>query len=358
MKLSFRSLLFTGFVLFTFSCTSSSSPEQEKQSAASETPEVLKVLIIDGENNHGAWPKTTAMMKDYLEQTGRFTVDVERTAYTWQGPHNDKSVGGEENRKQLIKTFAVAGESSESVEEPVPDANFKPDFSKYDVVLSNFGWNASLWPQETQTAFESYIKNGGGLVVIHAANNSFGEWDEYNKMIGIGGWGGRNEKTGPYVYYNGTGELVRDTSAGGAGGHGPQHEFAITTRAPEHPIMKGLPTEWMHTKDELYEKLRGPAENIEVLATAYSDPEKNGGKNKPATGFHQPMLMTIQYGQGRVFHSIMGHTDYSQECVGFIVTLQRGTEWAATGEVTLTDVPADFPTAEQSSKRAWNPVVQ
>lgn len=354
MRSIFHSLfLLLGITLLVYSCTPSSSTQQDQQPTDTEQTSTLRVLIIDGENNHGAWPKTTAMMKDYLEQTGRFTVDVERTAYTWQGPHNDKSMGGEENRKKLISTYAVPGKTSEPVEDPVPDPNFKPDFFQYDVVLTNFGWKASMWPEETQANFERYVKNGGGLVVIHAANNSFGEWEEYNKMIGIGGWGGRNEKSGPYVYYNDAGELVRDTTPGGAGGHGAQHEFAINTRAPEHPIMKGLPTEWMHAKDELYEKLRGPAENIEVLATAYSDPEKNGRKDNPATGFHQPMLMTIQYGQGRVFHSIMGHTDYSQECVGFIVTLQRGTEWAATGEVTLTDVPADFPTAEKASQRAW-----
>ena len=47
--------------------------------------EKLKALIIDGQNNHGAWPKTTAMMKKYLEDSGRFTVDVERTQYTWKG---------------------------------------------------------------------------------------------------------------------------------------------------------------------------------------------------------------------------------------------------------------------------------
>ena len=45
----------------------------------------LKALIIDGQNNHGIWPKTTVMMKLYLEQTELFSVDVERTVFTWQG---------------------------------------------------------------------------------------------------------------------------------------------------------------------------------------------------------------------------------------------------------------------------------
>ena len=48
----------------------------------------------------------------------------------------------------------------------------------------------------------------------------------------------------------------------------------------------------------------------------------------------------------------MGHADYSMECVGFIVSLQRGTEWAATGKVT-SEIPEDFPTAEEVSQRKF-----
>ena len=105
--------------------------------------------------------------------------------------------------------------------------------------------------------------------------------------------------------------------------------------------MKGLPPLWMHTKDELYDSLRGPAEDMHILATAYSAPEYDG------TGRHEPMLMTLDYGNGRVFHTVLGHADYSMNCVGFVTTLQRGTEWAATGKVTI-PVPDDFPTAGES----------
>jgi type 1 glutamine amidotransferase len=100
----------------------------------------------------------------------------------------------------------------------------------------------------------------------------------------------------------------------------------------------------MHTKDELYDRLRGPAEDLHILATAYSSPEFNG------TGRHEPMLMTLQYGSGRVFHTALGHADYSMNCVGFVTTLQRGTEWAATGKVTI-DVPDDFPTSDTARSR-------
>ena len=191
--------------------------------------------------------------------------------------------------------------------------------------------------------------------MVHAANNAWGDWDEFNKMIALGAWGGRDESTGPYVYYNDAGEVIHDDAAGVCGSHGPEYEFPITTRAPEHPIMKGLPTTWMHTQDELYERMRGPFENATILATAFADVERNAPPWNPEVkglGQNVPMLMAIDYGKGRVFHTTLGHFDYSMECVGFITTLQRGSEWAATGNVTQ-ELPSDFPSETGTSSRKW-----
>lgn len=268
-----------------------------------------RALIIDGQNNHGIWPKTSKMMKRYLEQTGLFAVDIVTTA-----PKGT-------------------------------DESFHPDFAKYQVVVSNY--NGADWPKATQEAFVEYVKGGGGLVIVHAANNSFGNWPAYNEMIGLGGWGGRNERSGPYVYLDEQGKLVRDTAKGPGGHHGPQHPFTIITRDPDHPVTKGMPGEWLHAQDELYDFLRGPAENIHVLATALAAKDKGG------SGRHEPMIFTVSYGKGRVFHTPMGHADYSQECVGFIATFQRGAEWAATGKVTQS-LPTDFPTADKTSQRKYS----
>ena len=164
-------------------------------------------------------------------------------------------------------------------------------------------------------------------------------------MIGLGGWGGRDEKSGPMVRYR-DGKIVLDNSPGAGGTHGAQHAFLVETREPSHPIMAGLPKGWRHVADELYSKLRGPAKNMTVLATAYADPATGG------TDENEPILFTIRYGKGRVFHTVLGHAAEQSRCVGFIVTFLRGTEWAATGRVTQMEVPEDFPTADKVSSRA------
>src|SRR4029078_10968075 len=133
------------------------------------------------------------------------------------------------------------------------------------------------------------------FVTVHAADNSFPEWKEYNQMIGVGGWGGRDEKSGPYLRLRDD-KFAPLATPGRGGSHGQQHPFLMETRAPQHPIMAGLPAKWMHSKDELYDRLRGPAENVTVLATAVSTKETGG------SGETEPLLMTISYGKGRVFH--------------------------------------------------------
>ena len=118
----------------------------------------------------------------------------------------------------------------------------------------------------------------------------------------------------------------------------------MVTRAPEHPIMAGLPNKWMHCQDELYDQLRGPARNVTVLASAISDPATGG------TAEDEPLLMTIAYGKGRVFHTALGHGLEAIKCQGFATTLQRGVEWAATGKVTQ-KVPGDFPNETTTRSR-------
>lgn len=266
----------------------------------------IKALLVTGQSNPWhKWQNSAPVLRQILEQTGRFKVDVATSP----------KKGGDMKK-------------------------FKPRFDKYDVIVVDY--DGDEWSDATKKAFVKYMESGGGAVFFHAACNAFPRWKEYNEITGLGGWGGRNEKDGPMIYWE-DGKIVRDNSPGPGGHHGPQHEFQLINRV-DHPITSGLPEKWMHAKDELYSKLRGPAKNLTIISSAYDDPQFKG------TGKHQPILFTINYGKGRVFHTVLGHVNKlpaaSIECVGFITTFQRGTEWAATGSV-IQDIPADFPTATQ-----------
>lgn len=279
------------------------------QQGANQKSADYKALIVTGQNNHN-WKASSPILKQLLEQTGLFTAEIVKTP--------DK--GGDMNA-------------------------FNPDFRKYNVVVIDY--NGESWTEKTKTAFVDYVNNGGGVVIYHGSNNPFPEWKEFNLMTGLGGWGNRSEKDGPYIYYK-KDAMIIDTTAGRGGSHAKRHEFEVKIRNTEHPITKGLPNKWRHGNDELYSQLRGPGKNMEILATAYADTTGGG------TGRDEPMLMTISYGKGRIFHTVMGHADVgggpAMECVGFIVTFQRGAEWAASGKVTQ-KIPYDFPNVAGVSLR-------
>jgi len=278
---------------------------------ADDSSRKIRVVIIDGQNNHN-WRATTPWLKKVLEECGKFTVDV--------------------------SSNLKAGDKPGEVKETVP---FPPDLTKYDVLLSNY--NGAPWPAEFNKQVEGLVSAGKlHLSIVHAANNSFQGWPEYNLMIGMG-WRGSN--FGERLTLDSEGKEVRVEKGKGPGaGHGRQHPFLVTVRDADHPITRGMPKEWLHAQDELYHGMRGPIKHVKLLATSFAD-KKTGG-----TGEHEPMIWTVEYGKGRIFHTPMGHDLTGMRCVGFVITLQRGTEWAATGTTSIA-IPSDFPTAEKISSR-------
>ncbi len=270
-----------------------------------------KVLIVTGQNNHN-WQVSHVALQKILENSGLFTVDI-----------------------------AVSPAHGENME------GFVPNFSAYKLVVLDY--NGDLWCQKAQDKFVEYVQNGGGVIVYHAANNSFPTWKAYNEICALGGWEGRNEKDGPYLYWK-DGKLIKDSSDGPGGSHGEQREYVLTARDSNHPIMKGIPSSWKHGKDELYDRMRGPANVGTLMFTAFALKERGG------SGREEPLIFTVDYGKARIFHIMLGHAgdsledNPSMQCTGFQVLLQRGAEWAATGKVKQ-KVPKDFPTATSTSFR-------
>lgn len=270
-----------------------------------------KALVVSGQNNHN-WEVSHKVLKLILDNSGIFETDI-------------------------VLTAPAGGDMS----------GFRPNFSAYDVVVLDY--NGDRWPAETDADFMEYVRGGGGVIIYHAADNAFAGWDEFNKVIALGGWEGRSEKSGPY-YYLVDGKPVLDMTPGPGGSHGRQHEYPMNSRNGKHPVVKGLPEVWKHAQDELYDRMRGPANIKDLLYSSFSDASLGG------SGREEPLVFTVDYGKARIFHIMIGHCGPTAEenpamqCAGFQTLLLRGAEWAATGKVKQ-PVPSDFPTADTISLR-------
>ena len=261
----------------------------------------IKTLIVTGQNTHD-WRTSSQILKEILEGSGLFDVQM-----------------------------AVSPEKGGSM------GNYAPKFSDYSLVVLDY--NGDRWSRRTEKSMVSYVESGGGIVVYHSSSFAFPNWFEYREIIGLGG-GQTAETAGSYLFWR-DGGIVREKNPGVSGYKGAAHEFVVVNRDSEHPITSGLPLKWMHAEDVLFGLLRGSSNQIHVLATAFNDVERGG------TGRHEPVLFTNRYVKGRIFHTTLGFVSGegpfpAMECVGFIVTLLRGAEWAASGKVTQA-VPGDFP---------------
>ncbi|MDG3004621.1 sialate O-acetylesterase [Paludisphaera mucosa] len=240
-------------------------PEEKKAEAAP-----IKALIITGDEV-GAhdWKATHEVLKGILAEGGKIAVDVTTT------PGKD-----------------------------LTDENL----AKYDVLVLNYrntdkGAPESKWSDANKAAFLKAVHDGGkGLVSYHFASSAFTSpnWEEYEKALG--GWRAQ-------------------------GFHGPAHAFTVKKTDAKHPISEGLPAQFDHVVDELYQNSKLP-EGAEVLATAYSDPAKPKG-----TGKDEAVIWVNPYGKGRVFSCVLGHDVKALADPNVPPWIRRGAAWAATGKV-------------------------
>jgi type 1 glutamine amidotransferase len=239
----------------------------------------IRTLLVSGANNHD-WEWTAPEVARALTETGRFDVTI-----TY------------EPGKALAEApqLAAAG--------------------KLQLIVLDY--NGPRWGEAAEKGFLQAVESGVGVSVLHAANNAFPGWNDYERMVGL---------------------LWRDGT-----GHGSFHPFDVKVVVADHPITAGLAPFRMHP-DELYHRLwRAPGSEFQLLMTAYSDP-KTGG-----TGADEPMATAATWGKGRVFHTPLGHTwknvpqsraSWSDPQLRRLVA--RGSEWAATGAVTLSPEPLNF----------------
>lgn len=311
-------LIIVSMLLFLSATTQSLQHFSANQHSLYYRQKKIPVLIIDGFSNHD-WKQTTAVIKWILEQTGRFTVDVSTIP-------------------------------SDSVQR----MSWRLDASKYPVVIqntNNINSPALRWPPAAEQDLENYVKGGGGLYILHSANNAFPHWKEYDKMIGLG-W--RSGTVGHSVEIDPIKKIVfvNDTSTKGTG-HGSRFDAAIHI-INRHPINKDYPEIWKTANTEVYYSPRGPAENLTVLSYAY---------DSSSTHRWWPVEWVVGYGKGRVYNSSMGHLWKGEvyppayRCVGFQTTVIRVTEWLATGKVSY-PVPKDFPTENSVSLKEPNEFLQ
>jgi len=209
----------------------------------------------------------------------------------------------------LEKMYEDSGRFSVDVTDDVP--GLKPaDFAKYDVLVCNYTTFPDITgrrlPAEAEKAMLEYVSSGHGFVLFHAASTAWNDWPEFCDMIGL-------------------------TWEKGRSGHGKYHSFAVNIVEKEHPVTAGM-GDFQHVKDELY---AGQVlhKGAKVLASSFSDKAMKG------SGTNEPMIVVTEPGKGRVFHNAMGHDAKPMNDPAFRSLMLRGTEWAATGKVTI-PVPA------------------
>nr|WP_297915621.1 ThuA domain-containing protein [uncultured Allomuricauda sp.] len=192
------------------------------------------VLIVDGFSNHN-WLQTSNVVKSILEKHGTFDVSI-------------STMPSKVNSKEWT--------------------HWNPKFKNFDVIIQNTNnvHNKDLrWPKRIKKRLERYLKSGGGLYVLHSANNAFADWKAYNQMIGLG-WRSKNEGIALRIEKNG--EIKHIPLGEGESTSHDERSDQVIYILNNHPINKDFPKAWKTHDIELYKYARGPAKNLTILSYA------------------------------------------------------------------------------------------
>ncbi|NPA37255.1 MAG: ThuA domain-containing protein [Chlorobi bacterium] len=261
----------------------------------------LRALIVTGPDGSGNTAKSA--LQKILENSGKFNVEIAESPAEGQ----DMSI-------------------------------YSPDFTSFDVVVLDY--IGEKWPSETRERFVKYVKDGGGVLVFGESAYAFPDWDEYGRLIGIGG--NRDNSAAPYMYLNGNGEIMTYESINDTvNATTAVHDFVIQVTGSGGPVFEGMNHRWLHLADVLHSDLKLLSDSVTVLAMAYAN-RKSGGNGK-----NMPVMAENVFGKGRVFSVFIGclkegASPAALQDAGLILAVQRGAEWAATGQVTQ-QLPEDLP---------------
>src|SRR4026208_2020496 len=182
----------------------------------------INVLLVTGQSNrYHNWEVSSPIVKRILEDSGRFAVTVATTPPKCAAPNR-----------------AISG--------------FAPKVSDAQAVVLDY--EGFEFAPPVKQAFVDYVKNGGGLVVLHAADNAVAGWAGVKEDVGRGaggcagvapGYANRTRAAGPKIRWR-DGGMVLDNDTPGTAQHPSPHDFLMTVRTPGHPIVKGLPPAWLH----------------------------------------------------------------------------------------------------------------
>lgn len=166
------------------------------------------------------------------------------------------------------------------------------DLSVYDTIILHFmNWETPSPGTAARENLQKFVKNGKGLMLIHFACGAWQDWDEFKKIAGR-------------VYD----PRLRP--------HDPRGKFTVRIIDKEHPITRGMKD--FETDDELYTCLNGDTP-IHIIAVARSKVDQKD----------YPMGFTLNYGKGRIFHTVLGHDVRAVTNSAVPELFRRGCLWTA-----------------------------